>query len=113
MTKGIDECMGVSELKSLSDSSWKPEFVFGDKVMFYADRLSLLLSSDDKFHLEMKAIIEWVLFPQREFKQIPSTHVECNSTQWQFHKPENQQPPAQHEGWMVGGFDTHPTLVII
>jgi len=88
MTKGIDECMGVSELKSFSNSSWKPEFVFGDKVMFRADHLSLLLSTDDKFHLEMKAIIEWVLFPRREFKQIPTTRVECNCTQWQFHKPE-------------------------
>jgi hypothetical protein len=24
----------------------------------------------------------------------------------------NQQPPEQHEGQMVGGFDNHPTLVI-
>ncbi len=87
MTKGIDECMDVFELKSFSYSSWKPEIVFGDKVMFYADHLSLLLT-DDKFHLEMKAIIEWVLFPQRKFKQIPTTHVEYNCTQWQFHKPE-------------------------
>ncbi len=88
MTKGIDEYIGVSESKSFSYSSWKPEFVYGDKVMFYADHLSLLLSTHEKFHLEIKAIIEWVLFPWREFKQTPTTHVECNCTQWQFHKPE-------------------------
>jgi hypothetical protein len=99
MTKGIDECMGVSELKSFSNSSWKPEFFFGDKVMFYADHLSLL-STDDKFHLEMKAIIEWVLFPQREFKQIPQPMWNVTVHSGNFtNQRTNSRRSNMRDGW--------------
>lgn len=99
MTKGIDECMGVSELKSFSNSSWKSEFVFGDKVMFYADHLSLL-STDDTFHLEMKAIIEWVLFPWREFKQIPQPMWNVTVHSGNFTKQRtNSCQSNMRDGW--------------